>query len=112
MSSKTGRKEAIKEYKARKIPRGIFVVRCTATGRTWIGSSPNLDAARNGLWFTLELGNHPNKTLQAEWRAAGGKAFEYEILEKLDDDVSPIALNDLLKEKRLRWVERLNAQAL
>lgn len=112
MTSKLGKKEAIKEYKARKIPRGIFVVRCTATGKTWVGSSPNLDAARNGLWFMLDMGNHPNKSLQAEWTAAGSQTFTFDILEKLDDDVSPLALNDLLKEKKGHWVEQLNAQPL
>jgi hypothetical protein len=112
MSANLRKKEAIKEYKARKIPRGIFVVRCTATGRAWVGSSPNLEAARNGLWFTLDLGNHPNKSLQAEWNAKGGEAFEYEILEKLDDDVSPLALNDLLQEKKRQWAGELHAQPL
>lgn len=112
MSSNIRKKEAIKEYKARKIPRGIFVIRCKATGRTWVGSSPNLDAARNGLWFTLELGTHPNKNVQAEWNSAGRDSFEYEVLERLDDDVSALSLNDLLKEKKAHWVEQLKAQPL
>src|SRR5258708_7343466 len=41
------RKEAIKEYKARKIARGVFAVRCTTTGHVWIDAALNLEAARN-----------------------------------------------------------------
>src|SRR5437879_1606835 len=41
-SSSMNKKEAIQEYKARKVARGVFVVRCTATGQAWVDSSPNL----------------------------------------------------------------------
>jgi hypothetical protein len=107
------RKEAIQAYKERKIPRGAFAVRCTASGRVWVGSSPNLDAARNGMWFSLRAGSPFNhKSLQAEWNEHGESAFEFEILETLKDDVSPLALSDLLKEKKRDWATQLNAQAL
>jgi len=106
------RKQAIKDFKARQVPRGIFAVRCAPTGRVWIDSSPNLDAARNSLWFFLRNGYHPDKALQAEWNANGVQAFQYEILEKLNDDVSPLAVKDLLKEKKLHWAGKLGAAML
>ena len=106
------KKKAIQEYKARKVARGVFVVRCTMTGQAWVDSSPNLDAARNGAWFCLRHGSHHNKALQAEWNIHGEQAFQYEILEKLDDDLSPIGLRDLLKEKRRNWKTQLGAQTL
>jgi hypothetical protein len=106
------RKEAIKEYKTWKAPRGVFAVRCTATGQVWVELTLNLDAARNGLWFFLRHGNHHNKSLQAEWNTHGGQAFEYEILETLDEDLSPIGVKDLLHEKKLHWAAQLGARAL
>ena len=112
MSLKTGRKEAIKEYKARKVPRGVFAVRCTATGQIWVDSSPNLDAAPNGLWFGLRSGLHRNKALQAEWNAHGEPVFQYEVLEKLDEDVHPMSVTDLLKEKKRQWAAKFGAQSL
>jgi hypothetical protein len=112
MSANMARKEVIKEYKNRKVPRGVFAVRCTATGQVWVDSSPNLDAARNGLWFFLRHGNHHNKALQAEWNTHGDEAFQYEILEKLDDDLAPIGVSDLLKEKKRHWTAQLGAQTL
>jgi len=106
------RRQAIKDFKARQVPRGIFAVRCAATGRVWIGSSPNLDAARNSLWFFLRHGYHFDKALQAEFNAHGDQAFHYEILEKLDDDLPPLAVKDLLKEKKLHWAAKLGAATL
>ena len=106
------RKEAAKQFKDRKVPRGIFAVRCRVTGETWVDSSPNLGAARNGTWFQLRTGTHRDQRLQAEWNPHGEEAFEFEILETLDDDASPILLRDLLREKKRKWAAERGAQPL
>lgn len=107
---KIDRKQAIRDYKLRKAPRGIFAVRCVAAGKVWIGSSMDLEKAQNKEWFVLRNGSHANAALQSEWNSHGERAFEYEILEKLDDDVSAIRVSDVLKEKRRHWIERLGAE--
>lgn len=99
-------------FKELKPARGIFAVRCAATGQVWIGSSPNLQAWRNSLWFSLRSGGSPNKTLQREWDARGEAAFSYEILETLDDEVPALLLGDVLKEKKLGWIAKLSAEGL
>ena len=99
MSPNVNRKEAIREYKMRKVSRGVFAVRCKATGQAWIDSSPNLDGAKNGLWFQLREGLHRDKSLQQEWNTHGGEAFQFEVLEMLDDDVVPLGVTDLLRRK-------------
>jgi hypothetical protein len=109
MNSKLDRKEAIRKFKEREPNRGAFAVRCTATNRVWVGTSNNLDATKNGLWFSLRIGAHQAKSLQSEWNAHGEAAFEYEILEKLASDAQPMLVGDLLKEKKSAWVERLAA---
>ena len=106
------RKDAIREYKEKPVPRGAYAIRCKPTGQVWVGASRNLGATRNGSWFALRQGGHMDKTLQAEWNAHGEEAFEYEILEQLDDDLSPMAVTDLLKEKREHWIARLQARGL
>lgn len=106
------RKEAIREYKEKKTPRGIFVIRCTATGRTWVGASRNLDAAKNGYWFGLRSGGHLDKSLQEEWNIYGEQSFTCEVLEKFDDDLHPLELNDRLKTSQADWVSRLAAGKL
>src|SRR5689334_7838498 len=99
MSSNIDRKQAIRKYKEQKIPLGTYAVRCTATGDVWIGASRNLDATKNSCWFSLRHNGHPNKTLQKEWNEYGADAFVYEVLETLEDDPTPLAIPDLLKEQ-------------
>lgn len=103
------RKEAIAEYKNRKTPRGTYVVRFADSGPVFVDAVPDLDAARNGLLFALRIGAHRNKELQAEWDARGESAFRYEVLEKLEDDLAPMAWRDLLKDKKKEWVAKLGA---
>jgi hypothetical protein len=52
------------------------------------------------------------KSLQEEWNAQGESSFQYEILDKLKDDVHPLMVDDLLKEKKSAWVAQLGAQPL
>jgi len=106
------RKTAIDEYKNRKPHRGVFAVRCSATRHVWVGASPNLEAARNGAWFTLRAGSHRDAALQAEWREHGEASFRYDILEELDDDVLPMAVPDLLKQKKREWALKEQARTL
>ncbi len=90
------RKEAIRKFKEKKALLGAFAIRCVATGEVWVGASRNLDATRNGSWAFLRNAGHPDKSLQREWDIHGEPAFQYEILEKLDEDVQPIAVADRL----------------
>ena len=108
MLSTEERKAAIRAYKQRKPRPGIYGVRLKSTGRCWAGSSQNLDTVKNGLWGTLNTGRHLDRSLQAEWTLLGEDAFEYVILETLKEDVLPMAVKDLLKEKKRQWAEMLS----
>ncbi len=112
MASKEARKEAIKKFKERKALLGAFAIRCTASGRVWVGASRNLDATRNSFWFSLRHGSHPARSLQEEWDVHGEAAFQYEILERLEDDLVSLAVADLLKEKAGYWVGQLGASRI
>jgi hypothetical protein len=106
------KKEAIRKFKEQKIPQGAFAVRCAATKQVWVGSSRNLNASQNLIWFSLRQGNYQEPTLQKEWNAHGEADFQYEILEVLDERALPMEVSDLLKEKKHSWMERLGAEAL
>lgn len=112
MLSSEERKAATKAYKARKPRPGIYAVRLTPSGHCWVGSTLNLDTTKNGLWLTLNSGRHLDRTLQEEWNRQGEAAFEYVILEALKEDVLPLAVKDLLKEKKRLWTEKLALQGL
>ena len=106
------RKEAIRKFKEQKVPRGIFAVKCTTSGNAWVGASRNLAATQNGTWFGLRSGGYIDKSLQEEWNRHGEASFQYEILEQLDGDLLPMAVADLLKERRAHWIAELNARLL
>jgi hypothetical protein len=109
--SKLSRREAIREYKERKVRCGIYAVRCTATSEAWVGLSRNLDAQWNSIAFGLRTGGHANRALQAVWNAHGEPAFAFEALEVLDDeDMSPIGRQDALKRREAHWLAALGAK--
>jgi hypothetical protein len=108
--SNVNRKRAAEEFKARKVPKGIFAIRCRTTGAVWVDSSPNLEAVRNGAWFQLRNGLHRDKRLQEEWNARGEEAFEFEVLETLDPEVSPIGVADILRDKKREWATKVGGQ--
>ncbi|SRR5579883_654825 len=107
------RKAAIQAYKERKPERGIFAIRCTATGDVWVDSAMDLPAAENRIWFALKMGDRfTEQTLVAEFTKLGREAFTFEVLEKLDEDVADLNLRDLLKQKKLFWIEKLSARKI
>lgn len=112
MLSKESRKDAIRNFKE-VVPRvGTYGIRCTTTGRAWVGPSRNLDAARNQCWFCLRNGLHMEPSLQKEWNTHGESAFEFEVLECLDKDTHPLMVSDLLKQSLQGWSAQLSAQML
>ncbi|MGA3048264.1 MAG: GIY-YIG nuclease family protein [Terracidiphilus sp.] len=112
MLSKESRKESIRKFKERKSLLGAYAVRCVETGQVWVGVSRNLDATKNGCWFCLRNGIHREKSLQDEWNARGEAAFQYEMLDALDEDMHPLEVDGLLKGLKNDWVARLGAQSL
>jgi len=109
MIAKAERKEAARLFKERKPSPGIYALRCRTTGRSWVDSSPNLDAAQNSQFFQLRQRLHRNKELQAEWDTHGEAAFEFAVLETLPDDTTSLNLRDLLLERKQVWIAQSQA---
>jgi hypothetical protein len=111
--SRERRKALLAAYKEQKPRPGVFAVRCTATGQAWVQAAANLANCRNGVWFPLKIGSHPNKVLQAQWKAHGQGAFVFEELEALEeDDLTGWELTSKLKSRERHWREALNATAV
>ena len=110
---KSSHRDAVRQYKERKVPVGIFALRSLSTGETFVGASRNLDGQRNSSLFSLRLGSHRNKAMQGAYNAAGGEAgFEFVILEQLqDEDLGPIGRDTWLKERERHWRAELSAQS-
>lgn len=104
------KRDLVREYKERKQRRGVYVVRCSASGQVWASASPNLDAQQNSLWFQLKLGSHPNRELQDAWKQHGDATFSYEAVDELDEsERTPYALKADLAELEALWREKLGA---
>ena len=106
------RKAAVAEYKERKPAYGVFAVICTATGETWVGQSRHVDTQQNGLWFALNHGGSPHRSLQAAWKTHGAGEFRFEELERLRDDFPALSRSDELKRRQALWTARLQASLL
>lgn len=107
---KADRKQILRDYRERKTPAGVFAVRCAATAEVWVGTTPDLSTRKNGVWFSLRLGSHPNRALQAVWTREGEGAFVFEVLEQLPDEArSAYELDSRLKDLDKAWRETLGA---
>jgi hypothetical protein len=108
---KQSRRDAIRDYKERKVTHGVFAVRCAASGEAWVGATPNVEQMQNRIWFGLRQGGHPNPAMRAAWAAHGEGAFAFEVLEEVDtEDLGPLGRESLLKDRTAHWREALGAK--
>jgi hypothetical protein len=50
--------------------------------------------------------------MQAAWNEHGADAFQYDILENFEEDLSPMQLGDLLRDRLKHWRAELGAAAI
>jgi hypothetical protein len=81
--SRMDRKALIREYKTDRRPVGVFQVRNTMNGKVFLGSTVDLPSMLNRQRAQLRMGAHPNRQLQADWRAHGANAFAFEVVDTL-----------------------------
>jgi hypothetical protein len=106
------RRAALAAYKQRKPPAGIYAVRCTVSGRCWVGSARDLDAVRNRHWFALRLGSNRHTGLQQAWRDHGEAAFAFERVEVLSQDLADWQRDQALKDRLVFWLAEMKAEAI
>lgn len=106
------RRAAVAAYKERKVVAGIYLVRCLASGESWVGQAPDLSTIQNRVWFTLRHGGHRGRSLQAAWNAYDEDAFAFEELERLDDKALEAGRERVIKARLAHWCAELGAQAV
>ncbi|GBQ26295.1 GIY-YIG nuclease family protein [Gluconacetobacter azotocaptans] len=109
---KADRKAAIATYKERKSVAGIFLVRCAASGRCWVGEAPDVATIWNRISFELRHGTHSNPAFQATWRAAGGDGFSFEAVERIDAAALAYGRHRTLQARLAHWRGVLGAELL
>jgi hypothetical protein len=113
--NKDERKAAIAAYKERQAAIGVFAVRCRATGKVWVGTSPNLDKVQNKIWFSLRMGSSFYRDLQAAWAQHGEAGFSFEVLERikdLEEEGSAYIRKTQLADRARFWRGQLGADDL
>ena len=108
------KRAAVAAYKERKAVGGIYALRCTASGETWVGRATDLETVRNRLAFAIRMKSSPHRSLLAAMRAHSEADFAFEELERFGDAEEVSAeLRDLRLKKRLEhWRDALGAQAI
>lgn len=83
------RKALIRAYKETPRPAGVYRILNTRTGRALVGTSGDAPAMLNRHRAQLRLDAHPNRRLQADWKAEGADAFTLEVLDLLSPSDEP-----------------------
>lgn len=106
------RKELKEKYKNMKADMGVYIIKSNSSDKYFVEASQNLKAAINRTNFTLELGSHINKELQALWNKLGKRDFTIEILEKLqyDEDETKVDYTEELNILKMIWEEKLTKE--
>ena len=102
------RSEAKRDYKQTKRPMGVYRIRNTQNGKSYIGFSIDLEARINRQKAELKFGSHRNAELLGEWQSFGESAFEFEILDELAPDEN--AKENPAEELRIlteMWIHKL-----
>jgi len=99
------RKELKELYKTMKPDMGIFVIKSNFNNKCYIEGTQDLKGTMNSTKFKLELGSHPNKELQKDWKEHGESSFTVKILERLkyDEDESKIDYSEEIKILKMIW---------
>jgi hypothetical protein len=84
------RQAALKaHYRQQPLPLGIIALRHLPSGRTLLDASRNAPGMLNRHRFELNLGQHRNAALQADWRRDGAAAFSCEIIDTVKPPDDP-----------------------
>lgn len=102
------RSEAKRGYRQTKRPMGVYRIRNTRNGKSYVGFSTDLQARMNRHKAELKFGSHRNAELLREWKSFGESSFAFEILDELAHDGNAKA--DPVEELRIlaeMWIRKL-----
>ncbi|HEX8621701.1 MAG TPA: GIY-YIG nuclease family protein [Allosphingosinicella sp.] len=107
------RKAAVAAFKERRSEPGIYALTCRPTGQVWVGRAPDLATIRNRLSIALRMASTPHRSLQAAAREHGAEAFDFAVVERIDEpDASPALVAAILKRRLDHSRESMGATAI
>ena len=107
MTAKEEEKRIKREYKESPREAGVFRITNKDSGKVYLGSSLNLHGPLNKHRFTLKIGSHINRELQADYDRLGEAAFEFEIVDTVKRKDSPgFNAEDELEVLEALWIDK------
>lgn len=107
------RKAAVAAFKERRSEPGIYALTCRPTGQKWVGRALDVGTVENRLGFALRMASTPHRSLQAAARTHGAEAFDFEVVERIEEpDASPALVAAILKRRLEHWRDALQATAI
>jgi group I intron endonuclease len=104
------RSEAKKNYKQARRPMGVYRIRNTRNGKSYVGFSADLQARLSRHKAELKFGSHRNAELLSEWKSFGESCFEFEVLDELEHEenskANPAEELSVLAEIWIRKLEK------
>ena len=102
------RKELIREYKRTPKEMGVYRIRNTVNGRSYVAASRDIQARFNRHKMSLKTGGEEVKPLLADWQEHGEDAFVFEVLDQLTPlDKPDWDPTDDLQALEELWLEQL-----
>lgn len=80
----SGRRDASKAYKERKLVGGIYTITNTVNGKYILGHAANLESVRNRFQFAVTTGSTVDPRARSDWAEFGAQAFRLDVLEELE----------------------------
>lgn len=106
--SKESRKSLIEEYKRTPRDMGVYRIRNTVNGKSFVASSKDVRARFNRHKMDLKNNSERIRGLQEDWNAFGAEAFEFEVVDLLkppeDDRYDPTEDLEVLEKL---WLDKL-----
>ncbi|MBN2103568.1 GIY-YIG nuclease family protein [bacterium] len=97
-----------KAYKRVKKPMGVYRIINTQNDKAFIGYAFDLEARINRHKAELRFGSHRNKELQEIWNSSGDSAFEFEVLDVLDqEEYNQTNVDEELHILADMWIQKL-----
>ncbi|MFP5356064.1 MAG: GIY-YIG nuclease family protein [Gemmatimonadota bacterium] len=102
------KKALIREYKETPRTAGVAVARNRTNGKAFVLAGKDISALVNRHRTQLKFGGHPNRALQADWKALGIDQFTFEIVDTLTPPDTPgWDPTDDLQALEALWLEKL-----
>lgn len=112
---KAKRKELAYNYAHTHRQMGAYRILNNHNGKSLVGSTLNLEGVWNKHKFMLDIANHTNKELEADWKKYGEAGFTFEILEEIkpqeefvQDKSDMEKYHKMLPDLESKWLEKLS----